>query len=270
MGSGFGQAEESAGVARRALGDGLLRFAERRSDRAQHFRQPFGFVAAGFGPWPERAGQKIRRIGLDHQPIGGNRRQQFGKVRAPPFVADPAGDADIQIQREQLIEFVALACEAVCNGAYEPVAVRLKNRDEVVDGVALVQEHRLLELRGELQLCIERGDLGVARREIPIVVEPAFPDRDDVLRESDTLEFTRRFIVIVGRMVRVHAGGRIQYAGPCRGECLCRAAGLDAGTRNDQLGDAGVNCRRNDLVAVCGETVVGQVCTNVNKFIHIK
>jgi len=63
-------------------------------------RQVFWLISAAAGLRPQVARHQVRSIRLDHQPLEGDESHQFPQVLAPPFVADPAGDADREIEVE--------------------------------------------------------------------------------------------------------------------------------------------------------------------------
>ncbi len=68
-----------------------------------------------------------------------------------------------------------------------------------------MEEHRLLQFDGERQLLTKRSHLRIARREIPIVVEPALADRDDLRVTRQVAQFTQLRGVQFGGMVRMNA-----------------------------------------------------------------
>lgn len=65
------------------------------------------------------------------------------------------------------------------HGSWAPVFEFPQHGDEVVVGVALVQEERHLELRGEGALVAESASLVRAWREVAVVVETTLPDGHD-------------------------------------------------------------------------------------------
>ena len=65
------------------------------------------------------------------------------------------------------------------DAAGEARPILAQDRNEILVRVALMQEHRLAQLDGELQLLAKRCQLRLARREIAEVIEPAFADGDD-------------------------------------------------------------------------------------------
>jgi hypothetical protein len=147
-------------------------------DRPRDVRKVHRLVAPRLRLRFEVAGQQIGRIGLQHQPIGRNARHGSAQVRAAAFVANPAGDADAQPERQIVLEFGNAAGEAMCHSADEP-AVKLPEYGlEIVVCVALMKEYRLRDGHGDLQLSEECRALRRGRREVAKVVEAAFSHRN--------------------------------------------------------------------------------------------
>ena len=67
--------------------------------------------------------------------------------------------------------------------------------EEIGMGIALMQEHRLANLRRELELLAERRLLGLMRREMTEVVQPALTDGDDVRMLYEFAELFERGVV---------------------------------------------------------------------------
>ena len=118
-------------------------------------------------------------------------------MRAAPLVADPAGDADREAHlADSPSSSFAVPGEAMRDAAARQLPSMLaQDGDEILVRVALMQEHRLADPRGDLELTSERGALHVARREIAKVVEPAFAHRDDFGRLRRALPAPRKSAV---------------------------------------------------------------------------
>ncbi|MCY1183180.1 hypothetical protein D9M73_237840 [compost metagenome] len=63
---------------------------------------------------------------------------------APALVADPAGDADVQVHVQVAEQGLFFTGEAVHHGSRQLVAVVGENLQQALAGIALVQEHRHL------------------------------------------------------------------------------------------------------------------------------
>ncbi len=90
----------------RAAGRQLLpAFSARLRHRCGNLGQECRFVASRRRLGFEAARQQVGRVGFDHQPSAGMQLHQRQQVQAAPLVADPAGDADGQVQRQVVVQF---------------------------------------------------------------------------------------------------------------------------------------------------------------------
>ena len=64
-------------------------------------------------------------------------------LRPTPLVAEPSGEADVEVELEVALERGAVAGEAVDHAACEPAAIALEQAREVVVRLALVEEEGL-------------------------------------------------------------------------------------------------------------------------------
>jgi len=88
----------------------------------------------------DRARQQVGRIGFDHQPIRRNVFHEFAQMQAAAFVADPAGDADIQIAVEIIEQFLALAGETMHHRRADLVPHGIDAAEKIRVRIALMQE----------------------------------------------------------------------------------------------------------------------------------
>ena len=180
------------------------------------------------------------------------------------FVADPAGDADVQAEFEVGLQFGLATGEAV-GYALQRAAMFAQRGDEVLVGVALVQEKWPPGLRRERQLQRESLALGGCRREIAVVVEAAFAGRHHLgFREQRTQARQLVFGEFAG-MVRMHASRGVQAPRVRTGQSQRGGARGHGGTRDDQLGNAGGARAREDLLAIAIEAVVREVYAYVDE-----
>ncbi len=128
----------------------------------------------------QRARQQVGRVRLEHQAVLPG--------CAAPLRAAPRPRRSSQIQPVTPIESPSARHsssirgplgEAMQHRARRGARVGAQHREEVGVRVALVQEERLVQPRGEAELELERPALVGGRREIPEVVEPAFARGDD-------------------------------------------------------------------------------------------
>src|SRR5262249_55183342 len=120
----FIEAEEPAGVSRGVGGELLDRAAERARHGARDVRQERGLLAARLGLGLEVARREIGRVGLEQQPFPRDLLHELQEMAPAALVADPAGDADVEIELEIGAQFVALPGEAVRHRALHPVVLQ--------------------------------------------------------------------------------------------------------------------------------------------------
>src|SRR5262245_36885265 len=130
---------------------------------------------------------------------------------AATFVADPAGDADVETDAKVVLQLVLLTGKAVSDCARSQRAgVLSQNGDKVFVRVALVQEHGLADSRRNLERPGERGTLHVARREIAEVIQTAFADGYDFRLMREPFELVRELIGELRGVMRMNPGGGVQ------------------------------------------------------------
>jgi putative intracellular protease/amidase len=234
-------------------------------DDARDVREIRRLVAARGRLALEIARQQVRRIGLDHQTRGGYLAHQRLEVRAAPLIADPPGDADCEIEAQQLLELGARAGETVRDSAREGATVLAQDRGEVGVRIALMQEYGLADAARELELALERAALDVARGEITVVIESALAERDDGGMRGEPLELGGKLTVELGGVVRMNTCGGKQLRGMRLGQ-LDRAPGARAARAgHDHLYHPGGKGPRNDLRAIPVKAVVRQVYADVDE-----
>ena len=151
------------------------------------------------------------------------------------------------------------------DSAAEARAVFAQDRQELLVRVALVEEHRLAQLHGEVELSPERCELRRARRKIAKIVQPALADRDDLRLRGEGRELLQRRLVEFARMMRMNAR---------RATKALRIAAdqLDGGARARQRAAGNHHARDADCVgapdhvgSIAVETVVGEVDADVDE-----
>ena len=152
--------------------------------------------------------------------------------------------------------------------ARQAVPNRPENIDEVRVRVALVQEHWLADLGGELELPAKGLPLRIARGEIAKEIEPALADGHDLAVGEQCPQRRQAMFVELRRVMRVHAGRGPEPVRPSRGQGCCLDAAGDRRTRHDEPADA---CRRgaaHDLGAVIVEAVVREIGADIDQIEH--
>jgi hypothetical protein len=137
-------------------------------------------------------------------------------------------------------------------------------RNEILVRLALMQKHRLAALGRQLQLPLERAQLRLARRQVAVVIQAAFPGGDHFgLRQqrAQRRQFGDRQL---GGVMRMHARGCEQRARVAACEFDRRGAACHAGPGHEHLRDPVVARALDHRVAVAVETIVGQVGADVD------
>src|SRR6185312_16766609 len=179
-------------------------------DEARDMPQVCRLVAARGGLALQLARQQIRRIGFDHQTLGGYVAHEREQMRAAALIADPARDADREAEPQIFFELRARAGEAVRDASHERAPMLAHYRGEIRMRIALMQEYRLADPGGELQLAREGAALDIARAEVAVVIEPALAHCYDERMRGEPLELCGELIVELGGVMRVNACGRKQ------------------------------------------------------------
>ncbi len=195
---------------------------------------------------------------------------QLAQVRAATLVAQPAGDADMPVAVQVVEQLAAIGGEAVHHRRAQPAIEVAHHRQEVVVGVALVQEQRLAhaidgKVRRQLQLPFERAALGRARREVAVVVQPAFAHRDHFPVRVQRAHLRVAFVGVLDRMMRMHPGGGVQEARVLLRQRQRHRRVLAAGAGHHHLHHAGGARALQHRVQVAGEGFVGEVGADVDQ-----
>jgi hypothetical protein len=228
-------------------------------------RQVHRFVAAVRGHRAQVARQQVGRVGLRQQAVGGDVAHDRAQVRAAALVAEPAGDAHVPALRDVIRHLFAGAGEAVHHHRAEPALEAAHHVHEVRVRVALVQEQRLAALDRQRQLDLERAALRMPRREVAVVVQPAFADGDDARITVQLAQFRLGFRGDFQRVVRMHAGGGEQAARVRARDFQRLARALAAGAGDHDLGDARGVRAGDDRVAVVRKALMAQVGADVDQ-----
>ena len=157
------------------------------------------------------------------------------------------------------------AGETVHDRRRDAAFVLAQDRDEIGVRIALVQKQRLAGVDRDVELALERPALRRARREIAEVVQPAFADRHHFRPHDQRAHLGIGLGGVFGRVVRMHAGGRVQHARVRAREFERLRRALAAGAGDDQLRDTGRACPREHRVAVVVEGFVGEVGADVDE-----
>lgn len=163
------------------------------------------------------------------------------------------------------MQLLLRAGEAMGHGIAQLAATLPHHGAEVRVRIALMQEHRLLQLRRELQLTLKSKPLCRRRGKIAEVVQPALADGHDLGPLTELAQLLLQWRIELGGMVRVQAGSGKQ---PAR-MSLRKSNGLLAGVRvrsgDDHLHDTGPGSARHDGLAVGIEAVMREIDADVDE-----
>jgi hypothetical protein len=112
-------AEKPASVCRCFRGYGFRILPQMPAGGPRDVGKKTRFVSAAFragGFFVKVAGQEEGSVRFEHQPVLRDHFQKFAEMSAPPFVADPAGNAYVAAQLEVRVQFLYAAGKAVDNG----------------------------------------------------------------------------------------------------------------------------------------------------------
>jgi hypothetical protein len=184
---------------------------------------------------------------------------------AAPFVANPTGDAEVQIEIEIGASLIEARREAMRDATRQLRSMLAHDPHEFLVSIALVQKDRLTDLRGELELPLERVDLCRVRGEVAEEVETAFADGNDFGLSGQRVECLQLSGIQLDRVMRMNArrtAHRLRmllYQGN-RAVCARKRA-----ARNEQASHADLGGMPNDGVAVLIEAVVRQIDADVQQ-----
>jgi hypothetical protein len=157
------------------------------------------------------------------------------------------------------------ASEAMRDPTDERAPVLPKDGNKVLVCVALVEEDRLPNARGQLQLPMKSFPLCWRRREVPEVVQAAFSNRNDLRPAGKRFQLLQQIRRKVRGVMRMHPR-RCEETRRIFLRQLDRAAGAGpARSRDDHLNHARSACARQNLTAIGVVAVVCEVYADVDK-----
>jgi hypothetical protein len=125
--------------------------------------------------------------------------------------------------------------------------------------VAFMQEHRLVEARGKLQLCPECGDLRLRGREVAEIVQATLAHCSDFRLHSQSLQFGERRLIQVRCVMRVNARRAAKAPRVLADEIDGGARARNRAAGDDHAGDADGGRALKHLRTIAVETVVRKV-----------
>ncbi len=235
----------------------------------QHVGQEAGLVAPSTGLFGQIPGQQIGCIGFYHDPVQGQMAYGIPEIGAPSLVAEPAGNAYVQVHIQVVARHLRRTRKAMSDSSAEAVTNRTQQFHQFFVGVALVQENRQLCINCKFKLLAKRLPLGIARRKVAIIIQPALADGDHLLLCQQPAQGVAAMLVKSGSVVRVNPGCRKQLSGAGLGKFQGTNAFRYRRTRNDQPAHAGITRLPEDLISIPVETLMGQIGPDINQISHL-
>jgi hypothetical protein len=241
------------------------RFTTRSSDDFGDVPQVHRLIAARLGLRGEVSRQEIRTVGLHHQSARRNSSNEVAQMQAAALVADPARDTDVQAEFETGLESLAVTRETMQHRGRKLSLMRSQDGDEILVGIAFMQEERFLKTDRKSQLTLECESLFARSREVTVVVETGFAYGNDQRILGQGRQRLERGVVQIDGMVRMTACGRTQDAGRGATELQSGLATVQRGAGHDELYDPGLQRSTQNLLAIGVVAVVGQVDADVDQ-----
>ena len=180
------------------------------------------------------------------------------------FEGEDAAEAEVEAQGESLLRLRGVAGETV-HDAW-PCPVFAQDRHGVVPGFAGVDGDGQIEVAGEFELLDEDFALDFARREIVVVIEADFAERDNFRVRGQGAEVVVGLRRDFGGIVRVDADGGVDLrvaVGEADGAVdFGRAV---AGADGENARDSGCGGALENGVEVVGEALVVEMAVRIDE-----
>jgi len=198
----------------RRCGRARRQFADPQPEQFGNERRRGGHVGGLVAPAAVRDRREIRAVGLQDDRIDADRANGFANVvrRLEGHDAtDPKAQAEF---RDQHARLGCIASEAMDDAPQRGRGVVAQRRDEIVEGIALVEDGRIAGGERVAELRGEHGALDVARAVIVVIVQTHLADRARrPLGSGDERVESRRDIGgCVDRFVRMDADRVVEPA----------------------------------------------------------
>ncbi len=122
-----------------------------------------------------------------------------------PFIANPTGDANGQIQCEAVFEFVLIAREAMGNSIDQKRSKFFNQSQKIFMRIPLMQKHGFAHFGRKLKLAAKGVQLSVVGRQISVVIQTALADGNDLRLTRLGLELNESRAVELAGVVGVDA-----------------------------------------------------------------
>ncbi|CAI8924809.1 hypothetical protein EMIT0324P_30133 [Pseudomonas chlororaphis] len=190
------------------------------------------------------------------------------QVSAAAFVADPPGDANVQVEVQVVEQRALFTGKTMHHRGRQAVSEIADYFQQALAGVALMEEDRQLQFNGQGQVLLQHFFLLRARGEVPIEVQATFAHGFDAAFLEQAAQALGTVGIPVAGAMRMNTGGREQLAAafvqlPRQLERLFAA--FDAGAGEHQLADTGGIGSVQYCAMFFGETRVGQVDADIDE-----
>jgi hypothetical protein len=184
---------------------------------------------------------------------------------AAALIADPPRDADVQAQIQIGKGLARAGGEAMRDTSDQAVTIVPQQGEEVFVRVALMQEDRLPQACGELQVPAKGVELRGSRREIAEVVEAAFADRRHLGRLRECRELLSLRFIEIRRVMRMHSGCSAEAFRFLSRERDGRTRAVDRATGHDHARHPDRRSSLEHFVAIEVVAVVCQIDADVDE-----
>lgn len=229
-------------------------------------RQIHGFITPALRFGFQIARQEVGRVGFDDQPVRWNLSHGVAQVQAASFIADPAGDADVQIEIQIGTDLIAARREAMRHATPQLRAEFSQDLDKILVSIALMQEYRFAQRDSQLKLTAERFTLRGTRRKVAEIVETAFTDRDHFRCRSQRGEFNPLLGPQIIRVMGMNPGGTTKPLRMAAHEIDSSATTVQRTASDHHSSDASMHCALDNGVAIGIEAVVTQIQADIDEF----
>ncbi len=166
------------------------------------------------------------------------------------------------------MHFFSPARKAMRNAADKFAPAWCQYLEKVCMRIALVQENRLSDFDGDIQLGIERMLLICRRRKITEVIQAAFADSNDGVMPGEITQQPVSCLRIVFGMMRVDTGRGRQQVRIVFSQIHRVLTALSAGAGNDHVDDAGRQGAFEDCLTIPVKAVVRQIRADIDEFVE--
>ena len=162
----------------------------------------------------EASGGEVGGVGFDHDPVQGEDGDGVPQGVSSSFIADPAGDADVEAHVQEFPEGFFVSCIAVYHRQGADVFMSFEAGHEVVFRVPEMEEHGFMEFFCQADEFFEIVELVFFSGIHVVVVQARFPYHfDGGVGEDDFPDAFHVFFPGMVGAVGMDTGGAIEVMG---------------------------------------------------------